>query len=96
VWQIAPCLVVMEVVWISDRCVVVFFTCSCVIATYVFYFVLKVLCCNIYNVFVDSSRKGDTAVESVRQGCLVIKLGLQLLKKIEELFQIFVLWYTIR
>jgi len=71
---IAPSLVVMEVVYRISRCVIVFFTCSCVTAIYVF------LCCNIYNVFVDSSRKGDTAVESVRQNCLVIKFGLQFLK----------------
>ena len=53
----------------------------------VFYFVLKVLCCNIYYVFVDSSSKGETAVESVRQGCLVIKFGLQLLKKLYSFFK---------
>lgn len=58
-----------------------YFSLVVVTSIYVFYFVLKVLCCNIYNVFVDSSSKGDTAVESVRQGCLFIKLGLQLLKK---------------
>lgn len=87
---------VVEVVRKCSRCVVVFFTCSCVTAIYVLYFALRVLCYNIYNVFVDSSRKGDTAFESARQGCLVIKLGVQLLKKMKQLFQIFVLRYTIR
>jgi hypothetical protein len=70
-----------------SRCAV-FFTCSCVTAIYVLYFVLRVLCCNIYDVFVGSSRKGDTAFESVRQGCLVIKLGLQLLKKWNSFFKL--------
>jgi len=72
---------VIDIVYKISRCVIVFFTFSCVTAIYAFYFVLKVLCCNIYNVFVDSSRKGYTAVESARQDCLVIKFGLQLLKK---------------
>lgn len=71
----------MEIVCKISRCVIVFFSCSCVTAMYLFYFVLKVLCCNICNVFVDSFRKGDTAVDAVGQRCLVIKLGLQLKKK---------------
>jgi hypothetical protein len=65
VCTIAPFLVVMETVCNSIRCVVLFLTCCCVTAVYVFYCALKVLCCNIYNVFVDSSTNGDTAIESV-------------------------------
>jgi hypothetical protein len=38
--------------------------CDCCIR----FFVLRVACFNIYNVFVDSSRKGDAAVDLVIQG----------------------------
>jgi hypothetical protein len=79
--------VVVEVVCICSRCVVVFFTCSCVTAIYVLYFALRVLCYNIYNVFVDSSRKGDTAIDSAREGCVAIRLGVQLLKKWNSFFK---------
>jgi hypothetical protein len=66
VCTIAPSLVGMAVVCNSIRCVVLFFFCHCVTSVYVFYFALKVLCCNIYNVSVDSSTKGDAAIDSAR------------------------------
>jgi hypothetical protein len=40
---------------------------SLVVVTVIFVF--RVLCFNIYNVFVDSTSKGGTAVVSVSQSC---------------------------
>lgn len=54
-----------------------YFSLVVVTAMYVFYFVLKGLCCNIYIVFVKVLVKVILQIESVRQGCLVIKFGLQ-------------------